>query len=746
MPLSDEEIMVQLMSTFEDEAKEHLEALNKLLLELEKTDQDEARHPLLEDMFREAHSMKGAARAVEASAIEATAHGIENVFAAAKRGELELAPAHFDLLYEGLDNMSAALAALAAGDRPTTDSNLLARLEKTEKGMPASQIPSNGARNPEPNGREKQVKASGVEETVRVSTRKLDALMTHVEELLVSKIRTQQRVAELKELKSSLQGWQKSWYKTRGAYDRVRRQPHENVADIMAFLGENQENLKQFWLHTNELLQDFSKDSMRMSIITENLQEDIRRVRMLPVASMFEGYQRIVRDLAKEQGKKINLVVSGSDTELDKKLIEGIKDPLMHIIRNSVDHGIELPELREEEGKPATGTIWLRAGQQGNTIRIEIEDDGAGLNVDKIKAAAAGKGVLSTSESTALSDEDARLLIFQSGFSTATKVTNVSGRGIGLDVVKTNIEKLNGLVSVSAGASGGTRFTFNLPLTLSTSRVLLVQSSGETYAIPTTAVERIIRIDRSDIFTIGDKEAIQVAGRSLSVVNVEDVLELPHFQNEEAPAKVPVIILGAAEKRVAFAVDALQGETEIVIKSLGSTMSRVRNVSGATILGNGKVVMILNVTDMIKSAKRAGQHRTAPAPSDKKWAEQASPEAVNVLIVDDSITTRIMEKNILEAAGYKVSLANDGLEAFETLQRNQFDLMISDVDMPRMNGFELTSKVKATAELKDLPVVLVTALDSATDKARGLECGADAYIVKHSFDQKNLLETIEQLV
>ena len=765
MPLSDEEIMRQLMSTFKAEADEHLEVLNKRLLELEKNTADD-RGGLLEEIFREAHSLKGAARAVDAGSIEAIAHQTENVFAAAKRGELELKPSHFDLLYEGFDYMKTALSAVVEGTSSPDNSGLLTRLNRVatpdadafQQGVAAQVDPGRSTATPK-NGRpaanrsngstnanSKAKRNGGVEETVRVSTRKLDALMTHVEELLVSKIRTEQRISELKDLKGALQEWQKSWFKNRGAYDKLRRQPHEDLVGILSFLGENQENLKHFWLHTNRLLQDFSKDSTRMSLITEDLQEDIRRVRMLPVASLFEGYKRMVRDLARAQNKQINLQVVGTGTELDKKLIEGIKDPLMHLIRNSIDHGIEAPGVRVAAGKPAVGTIKLTAGQHGNVIKIEIEDDGAGLNLDKIRAVAVDKGVITEQESRALSDEDVRLLIFQSGFTTADKVTSVSGRGVGLDVVKINIEKLNGLVHVNPSSAGGTRFTFNLPLTLSTSRVLLIEAAGETYAIPTAAVERIVRVDRDEIFTVGDKDVIRIEDRSISLVSVRNILESPSDEESEKSGKLPVIILGAAEKRVAFVVDSLLGETEIVIKSLGKMMSRVRNVSGATILGNGKVVMILNVGDMIKAARRT-QLRSAPEPRAAKPNTSVElKKDVTVLVVDDSITTRIMEKNILESAGYHVFLANDGLEALETLRRDHFDLIVSDVDMPRMNGFELTTRVKQSEELQDLPVVLVTALDSTADKARGLECGADAYIVKHSFDQKSLLETIEQLV
>ena len=581
------------------------------------------------------------------------------------------------------------------------------------------------------------------EETIRVSTRKLDALMTHVEELLVSKIRNEQRLAELKELRGFLENWQKNWLKTRIAFDNLRRRAGDESDEILAFLGENQQNLKFMWHLTNKLHQNYSRDTMRMSLITEDMQTDIRRVRMLPVSIIFDGYGRMVRDLAREQGKQVELVVSGSGTELDKKVIESIKDPLMHMLRNSVDHGIDKPDIRTAKGKSSCGTIWLKAVQQGNSILVEVEDDGSGIDVGRIKETALARGVLDSQEISTMSEEDVKQVIFQSGFSTSSTISSVSGRGIGLDVVKTNVEELNGLVNVTDRESGGTKFSITLPLTLSTSRVLLVKCSGGTYAIPTSAVERIVRVKKKDIFTVGTKETVEIGGHSLSLARLEDILELPPGAVNDNDNMLNVVILGVAEKRVAVAVDSLEGENEIVIKSLGKMMARVRNVSGATVLGTGKVIMILNVADLIKSAKKASDKRDGISlGSSGSEAEKTK----SVLVVDDSITARTLEKNILESAGYDVLLANDGVEALSTLKANHCDIVISDVDMPNMNGFDLTYKVKNDASFQDIPVILVTALGSPADRERGLESGADAYITKHSFDQKKFLNIITQLV
>ncbi len=747
MSKTEDTMSQQLMATFRIEADEHLQNLNSLLLKVEKGPDPDELQTLIENMFREAHSLKGAARAVDATFMEVIAHGLENVFAAAKQDEIITTPALFDTLYESLDHISVSLETLGSAEEADNDpAELRARLDKAAKGDPSAsqkKMPANASKK-----KPKSTTASGgsakkVEETIRVSTRKLDGLMTHVEELLVSKIRNEQRLSELKEIKGFLGGWQKSWAKTRIACDRIRRHSDGDLEEIVSFLGENQQNLKFMWHLTNKLFQNYSRDTMRMSLVTEDLQSDIRGVRMFPVSIIFDGYRRMVRDLAREQGKQVDLVITGSDTELDKKVVEGIKDPLMHMLRNSVDHGIEKPDARIAKGKPPCGTIWLEASQRGNGIAIEVKDDGRGVDIERIKNTVLARGILSSQEIKAMNEDDLQQMIFRSGFSTSTTVSSLSGRGVGLDVVKTNIEELNGLVSVYKGEPGGTRFLIELPLTLSTSRVLLISCRGETYAIPTSMVERIVRVNKKDIFSVGTKETITVGGRSLSLARLGPLLELPRRITSESDDTLNVIIVGVAEKRVAIAVDSLEGENEIVIKSLGKMMARVRNVSGATVLGTGKVVIILNVADLVKSAKKNDgiEAKELELQSDNRLGRTKS-----VLVVDDSMTARILEKNILESAGYDVVLANDGVEALRALKSNDCDLIISDIDMPNMNGFDLTQKIKNHDNHRDTPVVLVTALDSPADRERGLDAGADVFMTKHGFDQKNFLATIEQLI
>jgi len=453
----------------------------------------------------------------------------------------------------------------------------------------------------------------------------------------------------------------------------------------------------------------------------------------------------MVRDLSRERGKEVDLQIEGGDTELDRKVLEEIKDPLMHLLRNAVDHGLETPEEREKAGKPRRGTVTVSAFQKGNNIVIEVRDDGAGINVQRVKQAAAKGKLISSDEAETMTDEEAFRLIFASGLSTSPVVTDISGRGVGMDVVRRNIEGLRGQVDVDSAPGQGTKITLILPLTLATTQELLIQVSSQTFGLPISAVERIQRISLEDISSVEGKEAIMVDSEPVSLVHLGDVLGLPRdAENDKPDQKIPVVILNSVKKRIAFLVDGVVGQQESVVKSLGKQLSRVPNVAGATILGTGQVIMTLNPVDLTMSA-RTTEGRSMKAVQ----TAQAKVEAVKrptVLVVDDSLTTRTLEKNILETAGYEVKLATDGAEALDILQADGCDLVVSDVLMPRMNGLELTETIRGNPKLKELPVVLVTSLDSREDREKGIELGANAYVVKSNFDQANLLQTIEQFV
>ena len=493
----------------------------------------------------------------------------------------------------------------------------------------------------------------------------------------------------------------------------------------------------------NDLSREYANDAMHMALVIDALEEGIKRVRMLPLRTITGAFGRMVRDLAQARHKEVVLKIVGGDVELDKRVLEQIKDPLIHLLRNAVDHGIEPPEQRVALGKPRVGTVTLAAEQAGKDVILSVADDGAGLDLEGIRRAMTRHG---HPNAATLTKDDLAEMIFSSGISTSPIITDVSGRGVGLDVVRRNLEALRGRIDVNWTPGGGTCFTLTLTLALTSSRGLLVKVAGDLFAVPHNSIERILQIEPRQISSLEGHATIRYNERPITLAHLGDVLELPRTDRPHADGHLIVLVLVAAERRVAFVVDELMGEQEVVIKGLGQQLSRVGGIAGATLLGNGDAVLIVNVADVIKLAMRGARRSILATP-----AEVATPATLRarqrILIVDDSITTRTLEKNILESAGYTVQIATDGQEALNAIQSGDLpDLIVSDIAMPRLDGFDLTRQLKSGARTTQLPIILVTSLEKPADKVRGIEAGADAYILKSNFDQNNLLETIEQLI
>jgi two-component system chemotaxis sensor kinase CheA len=420
-------------------------------------------------------------------------------------------------------------------------------------------------------------------------------------------------------------------------------------------------------------------------------------------------------------------------------MLEEMKDPFIHLIRNCIDHGLEKPEERVRSGKPATGTITVTIAHGADKhAEILVSDDGAGIDAGRVREVAVGLGLVSRDDAETLDDAAILPLVFRSGMTTCRIITDISGRGLGLAIVREKVEKLGGAVSCESTAEAGTAFRIRLPLSLAAFRGVLVRAGEQLFVLPTSHVEQVTRIRREQIVTVENRETIALQGRVIPLLPLTAVLGLPPRPGRDAERKFLIAaVLQSSEKRIAVAVDEIEGEQEVLVKGLGRQLARLRNVAGSTILGNGKVVPILSVPDLVASAVRvsaAGLPASAP--------REAPARRSSILVAEDSVTSRTLLKNILEAAGYDVRTAVDGVDAFTTLKTGDFDLLVSDVDMPRMNGFDLTAKIRSDKKLSDLPVVLVTALDSRADRERGVDAGANAYIVKSSFDQSNLLEVI----
>jgi two-component system chemotaxis sensor kinase CheA len=752
----DPAFLQKLLATFRVEAQEHLETISSGLLALEKSPAPDQQTATVETIFREAHSLKGAARAVNLTEIESLCRSLESGFAALKRQETTPSAKLFDAFHQTVDHLQTLLSSPAAAPTSAEKSQVATPVEPLAAVWPDAL----SAPQPEEPQRIESRQPAVAEkplltETVRISTAKLDAILLQVGEMLSAKLTAGQRAADLREVQVMLNLWKKEWAKV---YPKARRgQPlperkdeanqrdknHLPAGKLAEFFAWNQAYLKSLESKLAMLVKSAEEDYRSLGGMVDNLLEDMKKVSMLPFSSLLQILPKAVRDLSRDQGKNVELVTHGGEMEIDRRILEEMKDPLLHLLRNCIDHGIEDPQERERKHKPARATVTLAIAPKDGKVEILIADDGAGIEVAKVRAMAAKLGLIAPEEAEKLSEPEVLLLLFQSGFSTSPIVTDISGRGLGLAIVREKAEKLGGTVSVETRAHVGTTFRIVLPLTLATFRGVLLRVDHHLFALPTTHVERVLRVNKAEIKTVENRETFQLNGLAVPLVRLEDTLELSaKSATGDAVNSMQVVVLGAADKPIAFVVDEVLNEQEVLVKSLGRQLSRVRNIAGATILGTGKVVPILNVADLLKSAVKSA---AAPARVPVAAKEVASKRK-SILIVEDSISTRMLLKNILESAGYQVQVAVDGVDALTALKTADFDLVVSDVEMPRMNGFDLTAEIRADKKLAELPVVLVTALAAREDRERGIDVGANAYIVKSSFEQSNLLEVIQRFL
>jgi two-component system, chemotaxis family, sensor kinase CheA len=745
----------KLLSTFKVEAEEHVRTLSSSLIELEHDAPAERRAEIVEAVFREAHSFKGAARAVGVTVIETVCQALESVFAALKSAKLGYSQTLFDVLHDAVDALGRFAGSV--GSQPPdsekgSTSKLLRRLDAVLSGGVRSQeaapYPADGAPAPSRRGdlpirlEEKVAPA----DTVRISTAKLDKLLFQAEGLLASKLTSEQRAIEIRDAIDSLTALKRERAKVLAGAGAVRRGGGDRAdgrsRKLVEFMAWEGAYVRSFEARLDALADRAERDHRALAATVDGLLGDTKRALMLPLSSLLELLPKLVRDLSRAQGKEAELVVRGVDIELDRRILEEMRDPLIHLVRNCLDHGIEPPAVRIGKGKRPAGEIaFTVAPKNGSKIEISISDDGAGIDLAKVEAAALKLGIVQAADSR--DRQELVSLVFHSGLSTSPIITDISGRGLGLAIVRERVERLGGVISVETQPDRGTTFRIVLPLTLATFRGVRVRVGDLQFVLPTTRVEQAVRLKKDLVKTIENRETILWNGRAVALVRLADVLELPaHFSAEAQSDSVQIILLASDDTRIAFGVDEIIEEQEVLVKSLGRQLSRVRNVAGATVLGTGKALPILDVRDLLKSAVKL-----AAAPAVGRTASrETKAEAKSILVVEDSVTSRALLKNILESAGYRVSTAIDGTDAFVRMKEDSYDLIVSDVEMPRMNGFDLTARIRADKALGELPVVLVTALDSRQDRERGIDVGADAYIVKSSFDQSNLLDVVRRLI
>lgn len=776
----DAEFLKRLLATFRVEADEHLKGITHGLLELEKTGVDTQRAEILETIFREAHSLKGAARAVNLTAIESLCQPLESVFAAMKKRDVTPSAELFDLLQEVTDFLGRMLSTASADGGVEEKGRQLELIRRLQQAAALQQGPVAGSGEAVPDSRERggqgvpeiadlppliavprsplpdRFQAPVMPETVRVSTARLTAVLLQSEEMLSAKLAAGQRVLDMRAATGGFGAWKKEWARilpfvrelrplTKATRDderfaeRTDRQALERILEFVDWSSSFVRDLEEkFTIETTGI----ERDARMLGGMVNNLLEEMKKVLMFPFSSLLEILPKLVRDLSRDNGKEVELTVRGDEIEIDRRILEEMKDPLVHLVRNCIDHGMETPDERQRKGKPRQGSITVTVVPVSDKVELVVADDGRGIPLDELRSALLKTGMVHPDRLGELSDQALLSYIFLSGVSTSPIITELSGRGVGLAIVREKVEKLGGTVVVESSPESGTCFRMVLPLTVATFRGIIARAGERTFVIPSMSVERVVRLLREEIGTVENRETISLDNEPLSLVRLSDVLGLPGSKKGPAStAMVHVVVLASAGTRIAFLVDEVLNEQEVLLKGLGSQLSRVRNVAGATVLGSGRVVPILNVSDLLKSAVRGGVSPAAPAESQ---IDNLSPHAI--LVVEDSITTRTLLKNILESAGYEVTTAVDGVDAFARLKSASFDVVVSDVEMPRMNGFDLTAKIREDGDLAELPVILVTAMESREDRERGIDVGANAYIVKSSFDQSNLLEVLHRLL
>ena len=758
----------ELWALFRAEADEHLQILDAGLLRLENDANDRA---TLELVFRSAHSLKGAARMMGALGVEKQAHGFEDaLMAAAKHGQ-NLKESTVERLYHDLDALRASVTTALSEDKPdeiapaaivieshveivtpasetsadksetsTPAPETLADKSETLAGAPEISAPASA---PIPAAPEEAWKI----ETMRVDTGRLDGLLAMAGELVVSTKRAGSGKTEFE----SAQSLREEVQKLGAQQKRVLRLLEGSLGcegapllrDVERLLGQYEAK----WDAMSAIiarLQSAHEGMARLENVVGELEAAIRGVRLLPLSTLFGQFPRSVRDLAKLQGKRVNFSIEGGETTADKRVLEELKDPLMHMVRNAVDHGIETPAVRIDAGKTAVATLQLRGSQTATHVVIELEDDGRGLNVEAIRASALAREIATEAELAAMPARQIQDLIFAPGFSTAAALTDVSGRGVGLDVVRENMARLRGGIEVSSRPGRGCTFRLIVPLTLATTRVLLVRAGAATFALPLENVAGVRLLRAGELFCLQGRSSFDFEAQPTPVADLSALLALESDETSGETDSAPCVVLMCGAQRLGLRVDTVVEEQEIILKPLSRALENLRHIAGATILGTGEVCLLLAPAELLHIAAgqsaRGAQHAPRVAPQAQKVV------AKTLLLAEDSIVTRTQEKRILEGAGYRVVTAVDGLDAWQKLGAGEFDGVISDIEMPNLDGLSLTARIRENPKYDELPIILVTSLASESDRRRGVEVGASAYIAKGDFDQKALLETLRTLI
>jgi two-component system, chemotaxis family, sensor kinase CheA len=738
---------------FIEEARDHINRLNDGLSALESGSSDAE---VINTIFRSAHTIKGSSRMLKLVTITETAHKLEDVMGGLRDGSLLFSPPLGQLLYRAVDALSGLIDTLAENNDvnalPLPDEALCAALTQACSGqlsqlpippapitsavdgpnspnqansavdtenppisIPAPPVPLPQAKPPPPAATPTEPKLKTAE-TVRVRLSKLDELIKLMGEVVSSHARMRQRLVDI------------------GAIEH----------DLIDNVGPDAAS------HLHQFAQLLKDDVQAQETLMDELHDKTLLMRMLPLSIVFEPAARMVRELARSLGKQVECAIIGTEIELDRQMIDKLADPIIHLIRNALDHGLETPETRLAAGKPAQGKLTLSARQDGSWVVIDVSDDGGGIPLAAVREKAIKKGMISAEKGAALSDQEAIDLIFLPGFSTNSIITDMSGRGVGMDVVKQAIlDDLQGVVNVETRPGTGTTFSLRLPLSLAVMRVLLVEVDGLPFGFTAQYVGELLRLPASAMLTVAERNAVIIRNEFVPVVPLSELLRIPAHLNAAVDSAnrsktdlgMLLLVLRVRNEKIAVQVDQLLDERDMVIKPLPEHMRRLPLVSGVVTTGKNELVSVLHAPALLEMARRA---RTQAVRVEA--ASHASDNHYRVLVVDDSLNTREIEKDVLEAYGYHVTLAEDGLDGLRKAMAGDFDAVLTDVEMPNMDGFTLTARLRQEEKYRNKPIVIITSREKEEDKRRGVQVGADAYIVKGDFDQSGLVDTLRALL
>ncbi|NUQ80751.1 MAG: chemotaxis protein CheW [Bacteroidetes bacterium] len=809
------QVLNEIQQVFLLEAEENIQKISDDLLVLEK---DLGNVSIIDGILRSAHTLKGSAAMMKFTNMSKLGHKMEDVFQILRDEKLSADRDLIDIMLKGTDLQTLMLKSLREDGHdevpglPEAIHHLeqyLKKLEAKQEGKafvaekyeaPAAETtPAIAPKTvPEPVGdtsrapsQQDQRKGIVAEQTLRINITTLNSLINLAAELLISRNRMNNQLGFMegillklqKEkilLNSIMKKVQNFAGKTEGGSGYTSSEEpgilqdfaeteFDRFSEVDIILRDMRSNLSNFEDLSSEIRlfgDAFRQSILSVSSIANELNIEIMSMRMVPVKHMFIRFQRSIRDIGREESKDVDLKIEGEDTRLDKTVMEEVIEPIMHCVRNAVSHGIELPETRKKRGKSETGLITLRAYQDGNQVVLEVEDDGNGIDAARLKSSAVNKRIISPERAEQMTDTEAMELMFVAGFSTAEKVTSLSGRGVGMDVVKNVVNKFKGTIAVKSTLGKGSCFTIRLPLTLAINQSLLIQVGGRTYAFPLNTVEETVELHMENIQRIGDQELITVRNETIPLIHLATVLGMEEDPSQMR-AKYPVVILSEAEQKIAIRVDRLIGKEEIVVKNLGSHLKNVMGVTGATVLGDGSVILILDVAYLFRywqggsspsySPVRADLHRLPGGDGGNVEAEEPTTPAVpdqpktrirgkiRVLCADDSVSIRKYVESLLKREEFEVITAPDGAEAFDMAERSRFDLIMTDLEMPKMHGYELISAIRSKPNLVNIPIVILTARSGEKHRRRGLELGANAFLNK-PFDVDELLSTIYSLL